>query len=403
MSDVLDSPREGGGNPEGHKKDGVPAPLRTASLAESAASGKAGATALSDWSDSDDGPMDDSGEVDRAGHDDGVVVHGVPAYLQDQWRQEHDLSSDWYPTRAEMYGLQEQALLRWLPAVVDWEEWQPRPYKPLRSRRGKIKYVGPPLRLALRLTDVLHVEFAASADFRFAKVAKRINTPTGLRAAEIRELSGKGLSAPDYTPTFLWRMLPSVPSPASALLPTLARGYSPGPNSPGRSARAAALAAKLASHKRQVAGIFVDLAPPGDTAGNASEGAPPKWRRKVFLVASVENADAATAATSAWRAIHGEKPCQASGKTGSSTMAGAAGSATDVSSEPFESPPDRESEEAKGEDVSFVQADQDGSGSIDFESFAAMSCHRGMSTSKLRRVFEGLDEDGSGTIGNPHA
>ena len=78
---------------------------------------------------------------------------------------------------------QDKLLCAWLPPSVTWESQQELPYKPIRSRKGKIKYRGPELTLQLRRSDVLHVEFAAQTDDRLSKVVQRFNSPNRLRAA----------------------------------------------------------------------------------------------------------------------------------------------------------------------------------------------------------------------------
>ena len=46
----------------------------------------------------------------------------------------------------------------------------------------------------------------------------------------------------------------------------------------------------------------------------------------------------------------------------------------------------------------FRKADADQSGTLDFEEFASMDCHKGMSLSKIREAFRRLDTDGNNTL-----
>ena len=160
--------------------------------------------------------------------------------------------------------------------------------------------------------------------------------------------------------------------------------------SPGRSARALALAARVAQHKSSCEGIFVQI------QSSESEGddkdvlalAPPKWRRKVFLVARIDNAAAADAATAAWQGMHG-----CSFQRGASS-----GNASIHDQLLTESPVEKEDGGRTELREAFEQADEQGSGNIDFDKFVEMRCNAGKSRSKLRKTFEELDADGSGTI-----
>ena len=54
--------------------------------------------------------------------------------------------------------------------------------------------------------------------------------------------------------------------------------------------------------------------------------------------------------------------------------------------------------ESAAQQLLFMSADKDGSGSIDFKEFSAMKCHEGMKMASLRSLFDNLDADGSGEI-----
>ena len=222
----------------------------------------------------------------------------VPRYLQ-----ERQIATSLDERMDEIRECQDKLLRAWLPPPVTWESQQELPYKPIRSRKGKIKYRGPELTLQLRRSDVLHVEFAAQIDDRLSKVVQRFNSPNRLRAAVLREMSGKGVSDEDYTPGFLWRLQPQPCKPAAEPV-----------SKKSKKAKAAADIAHLWEQCRVgVGGVDIDsshFTPTeqredeqsnpyntlGTSARNVASGtggsasAKKEWDRHLFLIAEIEGA-----------------------------------------------------------------------------------------------------------------
>ena len=262
--------------------------------------------------ESSDG-SDDGGEAETPGADadeeedvfglGNARVKDVPSYMQ----LNRDPLAPPYPTADEIDGWRQQVMGRWLPRKTMWEEMQERPYKPVRSYRAKTKYVGAPLAVEFKPTDVLHVVFHASLQHRLTKVVERVNAPNALRVAQLQELSGHGFGHQDYRATFLWRMLPHAqpPNPASEdKSPNAAHGHAV-----GRKAKEHAAAQQLMERKRDVQGIDIQP-PPGPaktdstlvTDSTSVRTAPQhRWERKVFLISEIQGAAAAAAATASWR------------------------------------------------------------------------------------------------------
>jgi hypothetical protein len=46
----------------------------------------------------------------------------------------------------------------------------------------------------------------------------------------------------------------------------------------------------------------------------------------------------------------------------------------------------------------FAKADRDHSGLVSFEEFAALDCNKGLSPTRLRRIFDSVDVNGDGTL-----
>ena len=252
-------------------------------------------------SSSDSG--DDVGEVEMLGHDADVqddsfglgdaLVKDVPPYMQ----LNRDPLAARYPTMEEIDGWRQQVMSRWLPRPTSWEELQERPFKPLRSYRGKTKFVGVPLAVELKATDVLRVVFNTLVDTRLTKVLKRVrgNVQTDLRAAVLRELSGDGFSHEDYRATFLCRMLPNLPPPASPP----PGDKPPKPKAPvGRNAKQQAAAELLQERRRGVQ--CIDIAAPREASLiDDIPATPPKWERRLFLISEIFGAAEAAAVTAA--------------------------------------------------------------------------------------------------------
>ena len=222
----------------------------------------------------------------------------VPRYLQ-----ERQMTASLDECMGAVRECQDKLLCAWLPPSVTWESQQELPYKPIRSRKGKIKYRGPELTLQLRRSDVLHVEFAAQTDDRLSKVVQRFNSPNRLRAAVLREMSGKGISDEDYTPGFLWRLQPQPCKPAAE--PAVKKS---------KKAKAAADIAHLWEQCRVgVGGVDIDSSHStpteqredeqsnpcntlGTSARNVASGtggsasAKKEWDRHLFLIAEIEGA-----------------------------------------------------------------------------------------------------------------
>ena len=279
----------------------------------SAAQQRAGALRLSSRMscNSSSDSSDDVGEAEMLGHDADVqddafglgdaLVRDVPPYMQ----LNRDPLAARYPTTDEIDGWRQQVMNRWLPRPIWWEELQERPYKQLRSYHGKAKFVGAPLAVELKATDVLRVVFNTFVDSRLTQVLKRVrgNVQTGLRAAVLRELSGDGFSHEDYRASFLYRMLSNLPPPAPP--PPGDNSHTckpPKPKAPvGRNAKQQAAAKLLQERRRGVQ--CIDIAAPREASliDDIPATPPNKWERKLFLISEIFGAAEAAAVTASWR------------------------------------------------------------------------------------------------------
>jgi hypothetical protein len=286
---------------------------RPDATSDSAAKQRAGALRLASRMscNSSSDSSDDVGEAEMLGHDADVqddafelgdaLVKDVPPYMQ----LNRDPLAARYPTTDEIDGWRQQVMNRWLPRPISWEELQERPYKQLRSYRGKAKFVGAPLAVELKATDVLRVVFNTFVDTRLTQVLKRVrgNVQTGLRAAVLRELSGDGFSHEDYRASFFYRMLPNLPPPAPP--PPGDNSHTskpPKPKAPvGRNAKQQAAAKLLQERRRGVQ--CIDIAAPREASliDDIPATPPNKWERKLFLISEIFGAAEAAAVTASWR------------------------------------------------------------------------------------------------------